>query len=49
MAVKKEQGQNRYTVIRDCGVGVTGDTVVLDPDVAADLVRDGMITPAEEG
>ena len=49
MAVKKEPTTAKYVVIRDCGVGAAGDTVVLDSDTAADLIRDGMVSPAEEG
>lgn len=49
MATKKEAGTARYRVLRDCAVGTEGDVVQLDPDLAADLVRDGMVAPAEEG
>lgn len=48
MATKKESATGRYTVLRDCAVGTAGDTVQLDEATAADLVRDGMIVPAEE-
>lgn len=44
MATKKEpQPQTRYVVLRDFGGNLAGDAIVLDPDNAADLVRDGMI------
>lgn len=36
-----------YTVLRDYAGGNEGDTVTLPADEAADLVRDGMIAPAE--
>lgn len=45
MATKKK---GAYVVLRDCGVGVAGDTVDLDDETAAELIRDGMITQAEE-
>ena len=48
-AAKKEPGTARYTILRDCAVGAAGDTIALEPDDAALLVRDGMISPAEEG
>lgn len=48
MATKKSAGSGRYTVLRDCAVGEAGDQVDLDPDTAADLIRDGMVAPAEE-
>jgi hypothetical protein len=43
MATKKDTG--RYRVLRDCAVGAAGDVVDLPDDQAADLIRDGMITP----
>lgn len=49
MATKKDGATGRYTVLRDCAVGVEGDIVQLDADTAADLMRDGMVAPAEEG
>jgi len=59
MATKKTPGTARYRVLRDCAlppaevggqgtIGVAGELVDLDPDAAALLVRDGMVTPAEE-
>lgn len=59
MATKKTPGTARYLVLRDCAlpatepggqgtIGVAGELVDLDPDVAALLVRDGMVRPAEE-
>lgn len=49
MATKKEEGSGRYRVLRDCAVGVAGQTVQLDADTAADLIRDGMVASTEEG
>lgn len=49
MAVKKESASGRYKVLRDCGVGQAGETVVLSEEDAALLIRDGMVTQAEEG
>jgi hypothetical protein len=59
MPAKKTPGTARYRVLRDCAlpaaepggqgtIGQAGELVDLDPDVAALLVRDGMVTPAEE-
>lgn len=60
MAAKAEPSKARYRVIRDVAlaigtgqgyIAVAGEFVVLDPDDAGPLVRDGMLTPApaEEG
>lgn len=49
MATKKETSTVRYTVLRDFGGNLAGDTLDLEPANAADLIRDGMIAPAEEG
>lgn len=49
MATKKEPAVGRYVVLRDCAVGAEGDSVELDADTAADLIRDGMVAPNEEG
>lgn len=46
MATKKT---GRYRVLRDFGGNVAGDLIDLDPELAAELVRDGMVAPAEEG
>lgn len=57
MATKKDPGTARYRVLRDVAMAIgtgqgyiatTGEIVVLDPDDAAALVRDGMIAPAGE-
>jgi hypothetical protein len=48
MARSKESGTARYLILRDCGVGTAGETVVLDAETAETLVRDGMVAPAEE-
>jgi len=48
MARSKESGTARYLILRDCAVGLAGETVLLDAEAAALLVRDGMITPIEE-
>ena len=45
MATKKA---DRYRVLRDFGEYLAGDVIDLVPDDAADLVRDGMVAPAEE-
>lgn len=45
---RKEAGTARYLILRDCAVGLAGETIDLDPDTAADLVRDGMVAPTEE-
>lgn len=37
-----------YTVLRDCAVGQAGDTINLEPDDAALLIRDGMVAPKED-
>jgi len=48
MATKKDAGATaRYRVLRDFGGNVAGDILNLDQDNAADLVRDGMIEPAD--
>jgi hypothetical protein len=49
MATKKQNGSGRYTVLRDFGGNVAGDVIELAADAAADLVRDGLVAPAEEG
>ena len=49
MATKKDSGTGRYRILRDCAAGKAGDTIQLDDDTAADLQRDGMIEPVEEG
>lgn len=46
MATKKT---GRYRILRDCSVGAAGDYVDVDPNLAALLIRDGMITETEEG
>lgn len=46
MATKKT---GRYRVLRDFGGNLAGDLIDLDPDNAAELVRDGMVEPVEEG
>lgn len=57
MAAKAEPSKARYRVLRDVALAIgtgqgyiatAGDIVVLDPDDAAALVRDGMIAPAGE-
>jgi len=48
MATKKETDSGRYRVLRDCAAGQVGDIVVLDTATAADLTRDGMVSPVEE-
>lgn len=45
MATKKT---GRYKVLRDHAGRATGDTIDLSDEEAALLIRDGMITPAEE-
>lgn len=48
MPSKKEPGGTvRYVVLRDFGGNLAGDVLELDPDSAADLIRDGMIAPEE--
>jgi hypothetical protein len=60
MATKKTPGTARYRVLRDTTVpaaepggqgeiALAGDIVELDPDTAALMVRDGMVTLTEEG
>lgn len=55
----KKTGTARYRVLRDSAVpaaepggqgtiALAGDIVDLDADTAALMVRDGMVTPAEE-
>ena len=46
MATKKS---GRYRVLRDFGGNVAGDMIDLDDQAAAELIRDGMVAPAEEG
>ena len=46
MAATKKTGQ--YRVLRDFGEYLAGDLIELGPADAADLVRDGMVQPAEE-
>lgn len=46
MATKKT---GRYKVLRDFGGHAAGDTIDLDDETAALLIRDGMIAPATEG
>lgn len=41
MAAKKT---GRYRVLREFGGHAVGDTIDLEPDEAALLIRDGMIT-----
>lgn len=43
----KESGH--YRVLRDFGGHVAGDVIDLPADEAAQLVRDGMVAPKEEG
>lgn len=45
MATKKT---GQYRVLRDCAVGQAGELVDLDDATAAQLIRDGMVAPAEE-
>lgn len=47
MATKKDPGTARYRVIRDYAEGAAGDYVMLSPDDAALLIRDGIVEPAE--
>jgi hypothetical protein len=49
MATKKDSGSGRYRVLRDCPVGAEGDIVTLTDEDAADLTRDGMVTPTDAG
>jgi hypothetical protein len=50
MPSKKETGGTvRYVVLRDFGGNLAGDVIDLDPTNATDLIRDGMVAPAEEG
>lgn len=49
MATKKDSGTGRYRILRDCAAGRAGDIVQLDEETAADLARDGMVAPVEEG
>lgn len=49
MATKKAGGTALYTVLRDFAGNLAGDRIELDPDSAADLVRDGMIAPVDTG
>lgn len=46
MASKKT---GRYRVLRDFGGHTAGDTIDLEDNVAAELIRDGMVAPVEEG
>lgn len=48
MAEKKAARTGRYVVLRDYGEYLAGDVIDLDPGDAADLVRDGMVAPAED-
>jgi hypothetical protein len=50
VATKKEAGggAGRYLILRDCAIGLAGETVVLTDDDAADLMRDGMVAPDKE-
>lgn len=56
---RKDAGTARYRVLRDTAVpaaepggqgtiALAGDYVHLDPDTAALMIRDGMVTAAEE-
>lgn len=45
MAAKKT---GRYRVLREHAGRQVGDTVDLEPEEAAPLIRDGMIAPVEE-
>lgn len=47
MVTKKTGGAGRYVVLRDFGGNVAGDVIDIDPDTAADLVRDGMVAPKD--
>jgi len=42
-------GSGRYVVLRDFAGNVAGDILTLTEDAAAELVRDGMLAPEEEG
>lgn len=48
MATKKRSGPGLYVALRDFADNVTGDVLELADDVAALLVRDGMIAPTEQ-
>jgi len=48
MATKKAGGTVVYVVLRDFGGNLAGDRLELDPDNAGDLVRDGMVAPADQ-
>lgn len=58
MPAKKTPGTARYRALRDVAVpaaepggqgsiAMAGELVDLDPDTAALLIRDGMVTPEE--
>jgi hypothetical protein len=49
VATKKTSGAGRYVVLRDFGPNLAGDIIDLTDDAAADLLRDGMVAPVEEG
>lgn len=48
MATKKDPGTAQYVVLRDFGGNLAGDILTLDVDAATELVRDGMVTPADQ-
>lgn len=49
MATKKAGGTAVYVVLRDYAGNLAGDRIELDPDDAAELVRDGMVAPVDQG
>lgn len=60
MPAKRDPATARYRALRDVAVPAAepggqgrillpGDTIDLAADLAADLVRDGMLTPEPEG
>lgn len=49
MAEKKTGRTTKYVVLRDFGGNLAGDVLDLDPESAAELVRDGMVQEQQEG
>lgn len=47
MATKKRSGPGLYVALRDFADNVTGDVIELADDVAALLIRDGMVAPTD--
>lgn len=45
MATNSKPNTAKYVVLRDFGGNLAGDVLDLDPDNAADLVRDGFVQP----